>query len=260
MSYLRWIAWLRASGRRYLIGAPKSALKKFAPALATTVGWRARREGIEVKLARGPATDDTMLLCRAAARRDKERAMHAKFSHRIEVALARLSARLTHSTKPLEAAQVNRQIGRLLQQNQRAAARFVGSLKDHDSPASFALHLAHHAAFDDWPELSEGAYLLRSNSTDWSAERRWKATIQLTQAEAAFRIQKDPPTATHGEIRLRGVTQPDAAQAALLERLGLVLPKRMRLSALELPAAALSASAQRPFHQSHAPASGWLNH
>ena len=212
------------------------------------------------------------------------------------------SARITHSTKRLEAAQVNRQIGRLLPQNQRAAARFVGSLKDHDSPASFALHRAHHAAFDDWAELSEGAYLLRSKSTDWSAERRWKATIQLTQAEAAFRIQKDQlhvrpiwhqradrvqahilvcflafvlwkclelwqqraglgnsprsvldeiariqshdvilPTVTHGELRLRCVTQPDAAQAALLERLGLVLPKRMRLSELELPAAALSA-------------------
>src|SRR5208337_2493421 len=37
------------------------------------------------------------------------------------------------------------------------------------------------------------------------------------------------PTATHGEIRLRCVAQPDAAQAALLDRLGIVLPKRMRL-------------------------------
>jgi hypothetical protein len=37
------------------------------------------------------------------------------------------------------------------------------------------------------------------------------------------------PTHTHGEIRLRCVTQPDAAQAALLDRLGIVLPKRLRL-------------------------------
>lgn len=37
------------------------------------------------------------------------------------------------------------------------------------------------------------------------------------------------PTHTHGEIRLRCVTQPDAAQTALLDRLGLVLPKRIRL-------------------------------
>ena len=49
------------------------------------------------------------------------------------------------------------------------------------------------------------------------------------------------PTATHGEIRLRWVTQPDTAQAALLGRLGIVLPRRMRLSELGLPATTLSA-------------------
>ena len=49
------------------------------------------------------------------------------------------------------------------------------------------------------------------------------------------------PTATHGQIPLRCVTQPDAAQAALLDRLGIVLPKRMRLAEQELPALAASA-------------------
>ena len=42
----------------------------------------------------------------------------------------------------------------------------------------------------------------------------------------------------HGEIRLRCITQPDSAQAMLLERLGIVLPKRMRLNEIDLPAAA----------------------
>jgi len=46
------------------------------------------------------------------------------------------------------------------------------------------------------------------------------------------------PTATHGEIRLRCIAQPDAAQAALLDRLGIVLPKRMRLAEHELAALA----------------------
>ena len=41
----------------------------------------------------------------------------------------------------------------------------------------------------------------------------------------------------HGNIRLRCVTQPDDAQAALLDRLGIVLPKRMRLNE-PIPAAA----------------------
>jgi hypothetical protein len=43
------------------------------------------------------------------------------------------------------------------------------------------------------------------------------------------------PTTTHGNIRLRCITQPDPAQAMLLERLGIVLPKRMRLNEIDLP-------------------------
>ncbi len=38
--------------------------------------------------------------------------------------------------------------------------------------------------------LSEGCYLLRSNVRDWSDEDLWKAYIQLTEAEGAFRIHK----------------------------------------------------------------------
>jgi hypothetical protein len=37
------------------------------------------------------------------------------------------------------------------------------------------------------------------------------------------------------------VTQPDPAQAALLDRLGIVLPKRMRIEEHELPALAHTA-------------------
>jgi hypothetical protein len=48
------------------------------------------------------------------------------------------------------------------------------------------------------------------------------------------------PTAVHGPIRLRCVTQPDAAQAALLDRLGVVLPNRMRLEHRQFPTLAIS--------------------
>ena len=296
------LAWLRETGRRYIIGAPKSELKKFTASLATQSGWRAIREGVEVKLARCTETGETIILCRSAERRTKEQAMHEKFSRRIEAALARLAGRIDHSTKRIDPTQVNRQIGRILQQNQRAAARFEVRLMELACAAGFRLEVNVNAVFDDWAALSEGAYLLRSNITDWSDEQLWKAYIQLTQAEAAFRIQKDQlhvrpiwhqradrveahilvcflafvlwktlelwqqraglgnspravleelvriqshdvvlPTASHGEIRLRCVAQPDDAQAVLLERLGLVLPKRMRMTEVDLPAVALSA-------------------
>ena len=296
------LAWLRQTGRRYIIGAPKSELKKFGSELAAADGWRTVQEGVEVKLTRHPATEETVILCRSADRRSKEQAMHDRFSRRIETALERLAARVARSKRRLDPAPVNRQIGRILQQNQRAAARFTVALEPDSCPAGFRMQVACNAAFDDWAALSEGAYLLRSNISDWNDQQLWKAYIQLTQAEAAFRIQKDQlhvrpiwhqraervlahilvcflafvlwkslemwqsraglgnsprtileelariqshdvvlPTATHGQIRLRCVTRPDAAQAALLDRLGMVLPKRMRLAEDELPAFAASA-------------------
>jgi len=291
------LEWLRQTGRRYIIGAPKSELKKFGCELARSDAWRTVQEGVEVKLASHPDTGETMILCRSADRRSKEHAMHDKFSRRIEAALDRLAARIARSKKRLNPATVNRQIGRILQQNQRAAARFAITLEPRDCPAGFGLSVASNASFDAWATLSEGAYLLRSNIGDWSDRQLWKAYIQLTQAEAAFRIHKDQlrvrpiwhqredrvqahilvcflafvlwktvemwqqraglgnsprtileelariqshdvvlPTATHGQIRLRCVTQPDLAQAALLDRLGILLPKRMRLPEPAWPA------------------------
>ena len=289
------LAWLRQMGRRYIIGAPKSELKKFAAELVEPQGWREIQEGVDVKLACHPDTGETVVLCRSADRRSKEKAMHEKFSGRIEGALDRLAARIARSKKRLDPATVNRQIGRLFKQNQRAAARFKVVLEPDGSAAGFCLRRDYNPSFDNWAALSEGAYLLRSNIDDWSDRQLWKAYIQLTQAEAAFRIQKDQlnvrpiwhqradrvqahilvcflafvlwkclemwqsraglgnsprtileelariqshdivlPTAALGQIRLRCVAQPDPAQTALLDRLGIVLPKRMRLSEQEL--------------------------
>jgi hypothetical protein len=39
-------------------------------------------------------------------------------------------------------------------------------------------------------QISEGCYMLRSNIHEWSSEELWKAYIQLTEAEEAFRIHK----------------------------------------------------------------------
>jgi len=44
--------------------------------------------------------------------------------------------------------------------------------------------------WDDWAALSEGCYVLRTNVNDWTAETLWQTYIQLTEAEAAFRVHK----------------------------------------------------------------------
>ncbi|MPZ32007.1 MAG: hypothetical protein GEV13_13585 [Rhodospirillales bacterium] len=79
----------------------------------------------------------------------------------------------------------------------------------------------------------------------WKSLEMWQQRSGLgnsprTVLEEFARIQSHDvilPTTMHGEIRLRCVTQPDPAQAALLDRLGLVLPKRMRTDDIELPLA-----------------------
>jgi hypothetical protein len=108
------------------------------------------------KLTRHLETGETVILCRSADRRSKERAMHDKFSQWIEEALERLAARMARSKKRLDPAMVNRQIGRILQQNQRAAARFAIALEPDGCPAGFRLGVAYNAAFDDWAAPSEG--------------------------------------------------------------------------------------------------------
>jgi transposase len=293
MTSAETVAFLQSTQRHYLIGASKSELKKLTPQLADARDWRQVRDGVEAKLCAGPDGNETFLLVRSAERQQKERAMHARFCERIETALARLQGRLTRARSPVDRGTTERQIGRLLGRNSRAAGRYAISLiADPTMPAGLRLAWSTRPEWDDWSRHSEGCYVLRTNVTDWTPEMLWRTYIQLTEAEAAFRIHKSElsirpiwhhseervlahilvcflayvlwktleqwqsraglgnsprtilqelaaihstdvvlPTATvpPRELRLRCVVRPDRAQAALLDRLGLRPPDRLRM-------------------------------
>jgi hypothetical protein len=286
------LTWLRAGGRRYLVGTPKSELRKWARQIADAQDWHAVRDGVEAKQCTGPDGAETFVLVRSVERREKERAMHARFTRRIDDGLARLGRRLQRARRALDARRLERQLGRLLALNTRAAGRYLIELvPDATVPAGVRLEWTARPEWDDWARWSEGCYVLRTNITDWSAEDLWRTYIQLTQAEAAFRIHKSDlslrpiwhqkedrvkahilvcflayvlwktleqwqqraglghsprtileelrriqstdvvlPTEDGRELRLRCVVRPDAAQTALLDRLGLELPERLRIA------------------------------
>jgi hypothetical protein len=77
----------------------------------------------------------------------------------------------------------------------------------------------------------------------WKSLEMWQSRAGLGNSpriilEELKRIQSQDvvlPTAAHRQIRLRCVTQPDPAQAILLYRLGITLPKRMLLAEQHLP-------------------------
>ena len=218
--------------------------------------------------------------------------MHHRFAERIEDGLRKLERRIAHSRRPLDRSPIERQIGRLLGSNSRAAGRFVARLVDDpSSDAKLRLEWAPRDEWDEWSRHSEGCYVLRTSVADWSPELLWKTYIQLTDAEAAFRIQKSDlslrpiwhhkqarvqahifvcflayamwktleqwqvraglgnsprtilselcrikstdivlPLAKDStrELRIRCVVKPDRPQAAILDRLGLRVPERLR--------------------------------
>lgn len=185
------IAWLNATGRRYVIGTARAELSRWAKQIAEKTDWRQIREDIEVKICRGPEGRETFLLCRSASRMEKEKAMHERFSKRIEEGVQSLARRIEKSQTQLDRGTLERQIGRLLERNSRASARYsIWLTEDKTTPAGVKLNWSTRPQWEDWARLSEGTYILRSNIQEWTDEELWKTYIQLTEAEAAFRIQK----------------------------------------------------------------------
>lgn len=306
------LEFLRQENRRYIIGTPKSMLKKFEQELLKE-NWTTIRDGIEVKLCKLPSESDanvdavqaeevteTFILCRSRDRKEKDKAIIKRAADKIAQRLTTMQARCEKQNR--DRLIVSREIGRLLGQNTRAAHLFEVNVlaKEEEGTTGkkkikgkeFArIQWARITAKSDWHELSDGCYLLRSNVSEWSGEQLWKAYIQLTEAENAFRIHKSDlslrpvwhqkedrvrahifvcflsyvlwkmlgqkcqraglgdeprrvlselsdirivdvvlPTESGHEIRNRCVARPTEHQRILLEKLGLRLPTRVRMS------------------------------
>ncbi|MGA9031621.1 MAG: IS1634 family transposase [Sulfuricaulis sp.] len=288
------VAWLEQEGRLYVVATPRSEWKRWRAQLEDQSGWQMLRDDVEGKLCVAEEGKLSFVLCRSAQRRLKEKAMHQRFAARIDTALTKLERRLQRSKKPLARAPIDRQLGRLLQRNSRAAARYqIELIDDATVPATVCLQWSIRADWERAAEISEGCYVLRTNVADFTAQQTWQTYVQLTQAEAAFRIHKSelsirpvwhwkerrvrshilvcflayvlwktleqwqskaglgnsPRTLLEeferlrstdvvlpltqdpaGELRLRCVVRPDKAQAILLQRMGLRLPERIRIT------------------------------
>jgi hypothetical protein len=77
----------------------------------------------------------------------------------------------------------------LLGQNTRAAGLFDIQVRAAENGAAH-ITWTKVEKWRAWAQLSEGAYVLRTNVGGWSDEDLWRAYMQLTDAETAFRIQK----------------------------------------------------------------------
>lgn len=202
------LAWLEREGRQYVVAMPRSEWKRWRPQFEDASGWQAVREDVEAKRCVSEDGKLTFLLCRSAPRRIKERAMHERFAGRIATGLTTLARRIERAKRPLHRAPIERQLGRLLQRNSRAAARYeIELLDDATLPAGLRVQWSVRPDWERAAALTEGCYILRTNVPGWTAEQIWQTYTQLTQAEAAFRIHKSElgirPIWHHKERRVR---------------------------------------------------------
>lgn len=203
------LSFLRKSERKYIIGTPKAMLKTFKSDLLAG-GWDTVHDGLEVKTCSAPdGSEDRFILCRSQARQQKEQAMHQRFEARIEDGLKKMKASCEKRVWPVGT--IERRVGKLLGANTRASGLFDVTVSTRDDGKGSQISWKHKSEWRDWAVMSEGCYLLRSNIDDLPPTDIWTAYIGLTQAEAAFRIQKS-------DLQLRPIWHQrlDRAKAHLL--------------------------------------------
>jgi transposase len=187
------LRFIRGRDGSYIVGTPKGMLHQFEQYLLDK-DWHEVQEGVEVKLVANPDNkEELFVLARSIDRGKKEHAMHRRFIERMQMDLEKLqnsarSGRLKDIDKAYQ------RLGRIKQRYWRASGAFNIKIVNIGNPADKAklkVTFERNKKCNEWNELSEGCYLLRTNLTNIDPQTLWKQYIQLTEAEWAFRITKD---------------------------------------------------------------------
>ena len=129
---------------------------------------------MEVKSVAMPGGEETYVLCRTAARREKERAIRSRFSGRMEKALAGLAKRVAEG-KLKDRHKIERRLGRIQASHPQVADLYEMNVVQQGS----ALRIEWRMLPDRraWQEAREGAYLLRARLEADSAQELWTKYI-----------------------------------------------------------------------------------
>jgi transposase len=177
---------LRQRDGQYLVGTSRTKLKQMEAALLEG-DWQQICQEVEVKLVTLPAGQETYVLCRSKARQEKEKAIRSRFSERMEKALANLARRVKKGQLK-DRHKIERSLGALQARHPFVADLYQVSVVEQEGRLAVEWKVVEDRKA--WREAREGAYLLRTNLQADNAEHLWKKDIQLTEAEAAFRVLK----------------------------------------------------------------------
>ncbi len=180
------LAAIRKRDGQYLVGTPRSQMKRFEAELLQD-GWVQVRPEVEVKQVAIPQGEETYILCRTAGRKEKEKAIRRRFSTSMEDALKRLQKTIA-TGRLKDRHKMERRLGKIQERHPSVNDLYEVSL--HDTAEGVRLSWLMKEDRKSWRESREGAYLLRTNIQAETAEGLWAKYMQLTEAEASFRALK----------------------------------------------------------------------
>jgi transposase len=180
------LAAIRKRDGQYLVGTPRSQMKRFEAELLKD-DWTQVRPEVDVKKVAIPQGEETYILCRTAGRKEKEKAIRSRFSNSMENALKGLeksiaTGRLTDRNK------MERRLGKIQARHPQVNDLYDVALRDADKGIRLFWQMKEDRK--NWRESREGTYLLRTNLKSETAEEMWAKYMQLTEAEASFRALK----------------------------------------------------------------------
>ena len=180
------LAAIRKRGGQYLVGTPRSQMKRFEAELSQD-DWTRVRPEVEVKKVAIPQGEETYILCRTAGRKEKEQAIRNRFSSRMEKALQGLQKTIARG-RLKDRHKMERRLGKIQARHPSVNDLYEVSLRDTAEGVRLSWQMKEDRK--SWRESREGAYLLRTNLQADTAEELWAKYMQLTEAEAAFRALK----------------------------------------------------------------------
>ena len=177
---------IRSRGGQYLVGTPRSQMKRFEAELLQD-NWTRVRPEVEVKQVAVPQGEETYILCRTTGRKEKEKAIRKRFSTRMELALQGLQKSIA-AGRLKDRNKMERRLGKIQARHAQVNDLFEVALRD--MPEGVRLVWEIKKERKTWRDLREGTYMLRTNLQAESAEQLWAKYMQLTEAEASFRALK----------------------------------------------------------------------
>lgn len=197
MAYAANLEQIRARGYHYLVASRQSERTAHLADFEAEGEWEEvvrrpspRNPGqtkTRVYVKRRTVGGEVHILCRSEGRENKDRAIREKHEGRLVSDLTKLRRRI-QTGRLRDEGKIQQAIGRLRERYGRVARYYDMSYSRSRGELSWTEDAERKAE----AERLDGAYILKTNRTDLTADEIWRTYMLLTRVESAFRSMKSP--------------------------------------------------------------------